>query len=80
MPALGIVGVTTPAEWLTKGGVGRLLYSRRRFVSVSSSLCACEPPPDVRVIPGAPGSTGVEVWLFKGIMVIHAKANKRRSR
>jgi hypothetical protein len=36
MPALGIMGVTTPAERLTKGGVEGSIYSRRRFVPVAT--------------------------------------------
>jgi hypothetical protein len=36
MPALGIMGVTTPAERLTRGGVGASIYSRRRSVPVTT--------------------------------------------
>jgi hypothetical protein len=32
MTAFGVMGVTTPAERLTKGGVGCSIYSRRRSV------------------------------------------------
>jgi hypothetical protein len=35
MPALGIMGVTTPAERLTRGGVEGSIYSRRSFVPVT---------------------------------------------
>jgi hypothetical protein len=34
-----------------------------------------ELPPDVLVVSGAPGSTGVEVGLFRAIRVIHVRAN-----
>jgi hypothetical protein len=36
MPALGIMGVTTPAGRLTRGGVKGSIYSRRRFVPVTT--------------------------------------------
>jgi hypothetical protein len=40
MTALGIMGVTTPAECLTRGDVEGSSYFRRRFVPVTSiSMC-----------------------------------------
>jgi hypothetical protein len=33
------------------------------------------PPPDVLIIPGAPGSAGIEVGLFGAIRAVHVKRN-----
>jgi hypothetical protein len=38
MTALGVMGVTTPAERLTRGGIGGSIYSRRRFVPLTTIL------------------------------------------
>jgi hypothetical protein len=43
MTALGGMGVTTPAEWLTRGGVGGSFYSRRRSVPLTT-ISTCRPP------------------------------------
>jgi len=43
MTALGIMGVTTPAERLMRGGVGGSLYSRRRSVPLTT-ISTCRLP------------------------------------
>jgi hypothetical protein len=54
MPALGIMGVTTPAERLTTSGVEGSIYSRRRFVRVTRGLHHRDEPS-----LGAAGAGGV---------------------
>jgi hypothetical protein len=46
MTALGVMGVTTPAEWLTRGRRRGVIYSRRRFVAVTTISTLCLPQPE----------------------------------
>ena len=50
MTALGVMGVTTPAEWLTKGGVGGSIHSRRplrptHHVNLAAAAFGTDKPP-----------------------------------
>ena len=90
MPALGVMGVTTPAAWLTKGGVGgsstlgaASSRSHKHFVEAAGAFGADQPLAPIwqrhlRAIP--PGLfDGIGLDLMAAIPAPHNQANASSS-